>query len=84
MLILYMIQESDYDYLKRTIGPGSWVYEILQQNLSQKEWDLFEMELKSCGNDKNRKKAIAKSFRYSANSRQKIYNKSSKKSLKND
>lgn len=60
-------EESDYDYLKRTIGPGSWVYEILQDvNLSgqKKDWDILEMKLKNCGNDENQRRAIIKSFRF--------------------
>jgi hypothetical protein len=56
-------QESDYEYLKRTIGPGSWTYEILQQQKEIKDWDLFLMQLKNCDSDKQ-KRAIAKSFRY--------------------
>ena len=58
-------QESDYKYLKRTIGPGSWVYEILENGTGRiKKWDLLESKLKKCGNDKNKKRAIIKSFRY--------------------
>ena len=58
-------EESDYDYLKRIIGPGTWVYEILENGTGQKkDWDLLEEKLKRCGNDENKKRAIAKSFRF--------------------
>lgn len=58
-------QESDYEYLKRTIGPGTWIYDILQHgNGQKKDWDLLQEKLKDCGNDEIKKRAIAKSFRF--------------------
>lgn len=58
-------QESDYDYLKRIIGPGTWIYEILQSGTDQKkDWDLLEMKLKVYENDEKKQRAIAKSFRF--------------------
>ena len=58
-------QESDYDFLERTIGPGTWIYDILQDREGQqKDWDLLQDKLKKCGKDENKKRAITKSFRF--------------------
>ena len=58
-------QESDYDYLKRTIGPGSWIYEILEHGTGGKKgWDLLQEQLKNCEGDENKQRAILKSVRF--------------------
>lgn len=57
-------QESDYEYLKRTIGPVTWIYEILQQGREIKDWDLLEMKIQTCQGDLEKERAVIKSFRF--------------------
>ena len=60
--------ESDFDYLKRTIGPGTWVYEILQDGNGQmKTWDLLLQELEHCQTNEVKKRAVLAAFRARSN-----------------
>ena len=39
--------ETDWAYLKRTIGPGTWIYEILDNDKPITTWDKLQIQLKT-------------------------------------
>ena len=55
--------KDDLKYLKRTIGPGTWVYEVLEQVHEIKTWDLLQSELNRFKHDFSKQKQIIQSFR---------------------